>query len=367
MRLTIVGPAYPLRGGIAHHVHAVHRDLVARGHELQVVSFKKLYPRLLFPGTTELDFSRLTLDVGAVPILTPMNPLSWIRASKAIREFAPDAVVIEWWNASFGPGLGWIARRLRATGIRSIADCHNIISHEPTPFDRALIAYAFKPMHSFITHSENDRSRLLSVVPDVTARVARLGEISEFYADSGAPRTGRTILFFGLVREYKGLDVLIKALAKVLERVDCHLLIAGEFYEPVEKYRRLINELGIENAVTIDNRYVPNEEVHELFAKGDVLVMPYLRATQSGIAQIALKNGIPIIASRSGGLAEVVQDNVNGLLFPTGDVDALSNRLLEYFEGGLGPILAGKIRSGSDSAQRSPIMAEVIEELAALR
>jgi glycosyltransferase involved in cell wall biosynthesis len=364
LKVTILGPAYPLRGGIAHHLFWLHKELSARGHEVQVISFRSLYPRLLFPGTTELDTSGLKLDVNALSIIRPLNPLTWLAAHRHIRAFAPRVVVVEWWNTFFAPSMGTLLRLARRAGARSIVECHNIMPHERGLPDRLLLGYAFSPVDSFITHSAEDRARLLEAVPGKDVRVAMLPIHGAFARPVASRRDGRRILFFGLVRKYKGLDVLLRAMPRVLARVECRLLVAGEFYDPLEKYQKIIRELGLEPFVEIINRYVPNEEVPEIFNRADVLVLPYTSASQSGVAHIALSNHLPIIASRAGGLPEAVRENVTGLLFPAGDHEALADRLIYYFENNLGPKFARAISSGKANGAGDDI-ATVIEQIGA--
>ncbi len=365
MRISIVGPAYPLRGGIAHHVYWLQQELTRRGHDVQVVSFRKLYPRLLFPGTTELDTSRLKLDAGATPILTPLNPATWLRAFKLVKGFSPDVIVFQWWQPFFGPLVGTLARWFRKAGFKSIIECHNVLSHEGSPLDRSLVKFALSRADYFVTHSTKDREDLLAVVPGKKVSIAPLPSLSEFSKPSAASRAGRTILFFGKVRKYKGLGVLLAAMPKVLSKVKCKLIVVGEFYDSIDKYRDLVREHGIEKDVSIDNRYIPNEEVPSIFERADVLVLPYVSASQSGVARIALSNGLPVIASRTGGLSEAVVENVNGLLFPPGDSDALAEQIVTYFTNNLGEVFSENIWKTNEPDLESPLGA-IIEELAGL-
>lgn len=364
MKVTIIGPAYPLRGGIAHHVFYLKKELSRRGHSVQVISFRKLYPALLFPGRTEFDRSVSKLDAQSSAILTSLNPITWVRAFKAVKSFAPDVVVFQWWSPFFAPLVGALARAFRKNGLKCVLECHNVFSHESIPFARWLLKFAVKPIDSFITHSRSDRSDLLPFAVGKTVGVAPLPVPSEFSGATNQTRGGRTILFFGMIRKYKGLDVLLRAMPKVLARHGCEdsrLLIAGEFYDSADKYLKLIEDLGLKEHVVLESRYIPNEEIGGIFAGADVLVLPYLNATQSAVARIALSNSLPIIASRSGGLTEVVIDNVNGLLFPVGDSDALAEQLISYFTNDLGPVFADNLVS---SAKEVPDgVAKLIEEL----
>lgn len=345
MRLALVGPAYPLRGGVAHHVYWLSQKLRSRRHSALVISYRNLYPRLFFPGKTTLDRSALALDPGAVAILAPLDPRTWLEAFRVVRDFRPDLCLLEWWNPFFAPAIGSIARLLKHSGVELAIECHNVFPHERSPLDLPLCDFALSPAERFITHSEPDREELLRLLPGREVVVASLPAIAELTHGGTAARNGRTILFFGLVRRYKGLEVLLRALPTVLANVECKLKIAGEFYDEYDRYERLVTLLGLRESVSIDNRYIPNEEVANIFQQADVLVLPYLSASQSAVAQIARACGLPIIASNVGGLVEVVVDGVNGLLVPAGDPAALAGALTIYFKENLGPGLAAGMRT----------------------
>ena len=362
MRISIIGPAYPLRGGIAHHVYWLHKELTARNHEVQIVSFRKLYPSLFFPGRTEIDNSGLKLDPGAIPVLTPLNPMTWWRGFKLIKSFSPDVIVFQWWQPFFAPLVGTFARCLRSGGALRLMECHNVFPHERTPLDRPLIRFALSAADHIITHSTNDRDVLAALIPGKTVSVSPLPVPSTLLAANERQRDGRTLLFFGKVRKYKGLKVLLEAMPSVLKRIECELLVVGEFYDSIAKYEQLIRQLGIANKVRIDDRYVTNEEIAAIFNRADVLVLPYVSASQSAVANIALSSGLPIIASRTGGLAESVIENVNGLLVPPGDSAALADKIVEYFSENRGPVLAGNILASSGG--RRCTIVDTIENLA---
>ena len=363
MRISIIGPAYPLRGGIAHHVYWLRQELASRGHSVQVISFRKLYPRIFFPGTTELDISNIKLDAGALPLLTPLNPISWRRAFKEVQSFSPDVVLFQWWQPFFAPTVGMLARWFRKSGFKRIVECHNVFPHEGSPIDTHLTRFALSAADHLITHSCKDRKDLLDLIPGMAVSVADLPRLKEFSGRTGQRRDRRTILFFGKVRAYKGLPLLLAAMPEVLSKVECKLVVIGEFYDPIEKYQKLISSLGIDGGVQLTNRYVANEEVVPIFEGADVLILPYLSASQSGVARIALSNGLPVIASSVGGLSETIIDGVNGLLFPPGDSEALAARIVSYFTNDLGPGLSANIlRESTDETQQ---LGRVIEEIAA--
>jgi len=351
MRVTLIGPAYPLRGGIAHHVYYLQQELAKRGHTVQVVSFRKLYPfrelypANFFPGSTEFDSSGSKLDAGAISVLSFLNPISWARAFSIVKAFSPDVIVFQWWQPFFAPVLGTLARLFRWKGLKCVMECHNVFPHERSPFDRLLLKFASAPIDAFITHSTSERNDLLTVAPSKKISVSALPFPTEFSSGTKHARDGRTILFFGTVRKYKGLDVLLAAMPKVLSQIECRLVIAGEFYDSIDKYRQLIRDYGIEQHVYIDDRYIPNEEIAGIFDGVDLLVLPYLSASQSAVASISLANALPVIASRSGGLSEIVIENFNGLLFPVGDSEALADQITTYFGNNLGPVFANNMLS----------------------
>ncbi|HKO96207.1 MAG TPA: glycosyltransferase family 4 protein [Pyrinomonadaceae bacterium] len=357
MKFTIIGPAYPLRGGISHHVYYLTTELTKRGHDVQVVSFRKLYPKLLFPGSTELDLSAAKLDANATRILSSLNPLTWLKAYNAVKAFSPDLAVFQWWHSFFAPVIGTLARALQRVGIHCLLECHNVFPHERSPFDMGLVKFATRPIDAFITHSQKDRDDLLPFAGEKQIAVCPLPVPEHLSAEAVKERDGTTILFFGTIRKYKGLEVLLHALAKASATIDCRLVVAGEFYESIEKYRSLISELGLDSRVTLENRYIANEEIAGIFDKADVLVLPYLSATQSAVARMALANGLPIIASNTGGLAEIVVDNVNGLLFPGGDANALADRIIRYFTNNLGKEFAKNIFATRQGTQGGEIAA----------
>lgn len=364
MRFAIVGPAYPLRGGIAHHVYSLYQGLKTRGHTVQVISYKNLYPKLLFPGKTTIDTSStVRLDAEAAPILDPIDPRTWLKAFRFINSFSADLTLVQWWTPFFGPMLGTLGQMLVRSGRKTVVECHNVVPHERTLFDALVTGLALAPAREFITHSFADREDLARLIPDVKIFVAPLPTATEFRSTTDSDRSGRTILFFGMIRKYKGLDVLLRAMAKVVFSVKCELIIAGEFYEGEDKYRRLVEDLSLAPYIKIENRYVPNEEVTSLFDRADVLVLPYLTATQSAVAQISLSNALPVIASRTGGLTDVIRDDVNGLLVRPADPDALAAAILRYFEEGMGPKLAKRLSCASDDDQASTIT-DLLEELA---
>ncbi|MGH9825101.1 MAG: glycosyltransferase [Blastocatellia bacterium] len=366
MKIAVVGPAYPLRGGIAQHVYSLREHLTARGHTLQVISYRRLYPQFLFPGRSTADTSNLKLKANALPMIDALNPATWIRAYRQIKGFEPNLIIFQWWNPVMGPVIGFLTNLLKHADLNCVIECHNVFPHESSPVDLPITWFAFSSVTNFIVHSSSDRDMFQRQFPEKAIWIAPLPPPAGLLNRSASLRDGRHILFFGLVRPYKGLAVLLEALPRVLARVDCKLSIVGEFYEGESEYRGLIERLGIAGHVEIDNRYVPNEEISSLFDRADVLVLPYLSATQSAVARLGLRSGLPIIASDTGGLSETVAHQHNGLLVPPGDPGKLADSIIAYFNSGLGPIFANNIRSG-DAGDEDIGLIRIIEEMASQR
>ncbi|HEY2924531.1 MAG TPA: glycosyltransferase [Candidatus Eisenbacteria bacterium] len=353
MKAAILGPTYPHRGGIAHYTTLLARALHTR-HELAMVSFRRLYPGLLFPGTTQFDTSGTAIEppVRPEPILDSLNPVSWARAGARLRALAPDFLVVPWWHPFFGPSLGTAARRARAGGRRParIFLCHNVAPHEGTPLDRALTAYGLGGADAFLVHARSEALKLerlaagrpVRVHPHPSYEIFSEGAPSRESARASLGLSGRVLLFFGYVRPYKGLHDLLFALTLARRDAWDRLVIAGEFYEPIERYRALLEHPAIRDRVSVVDRYVANEEVGRFLAAADVVALPYREATGSGIAQVAFGAGVPVIATRTGGLEEVVEEGVSGLLVPPRDPPSLARAIERFFD----EDLSARLRAG---------------------
>jgi D-inositol-3-phosphate glycosyltransferase len=349
MKIVLVGPAYPLRGGIAQYLAVLYQKLIARGHEVHFVSFIKQFPEWLFPGKTQLESSREVVDVQPVPRFAPLRVRSWSRTAREIVRHDPDLVVFKWWMPFFGPGYWSVARGVRRKSRARVAFIlDNVIPHERRLGDRFLTRLAFSQVDFLIAQSRAvekdffrwfprfDRSRVFfSPHPTYDCYPPFHGSPAEARESLKLPREGKVLLFFGFVRHYKGLDLLLKALPKIRRRFsDVHVVVAGEFYEKREDYDRLVTQLGVADAVTIHDDYCPNERVGVYFAACDAVVLPYRSATQSGIIQVAYALDTPVITTDVGGLGEVVIPGVTGLVVPAEDTDALAAAVQRFYEMG---------------------------------
>jgi glycosyltransferase involved in cell wall biosynthesis/SAM-dependent methyltransferase len=340
MRIALVGPTYPFRGGIAHHTTILCKTLRAK-HDVRFYTFSRQYPQLLFPGKTDMDSSRdVVIRESAEAVIDGLNPFSWRRAARQIAAFCPDLVIIPWWTSFFALAFRTIARTVRKRTIAPILFvCHNVIEHERRFYGTAPTRLALGQGHIFIVHSEEERENLLRLLPDAIVRKAYLPvgrSFSEVPVNREAAKralnaTGNVLLFFGFVRPYKGLRYLIEALPEVLKRNQVTLVVAGEFWKNKADHERLIRDMNLEGNVRLVDRYIPNEEVGTYFAACDTVVLPYVGASQSGIIQLAYEFGRPVIATTAGGLPDVVEDGKTGYLVPPRDSRALADAIVKMF------------------------------------
>ncbi len=341
VRIGLLGPAHPLRGGIAQYLALLAGEL-AREHEVHSLSLIRQYPSFLFPGKSQVDPSATPLVVPNERVLDPMNPLTWARAARRARELALDAIVYKWWIPFFGPAYAPVLAGARRGGAVSIMIADNLVPHEKRPFDDLLTKLVTDRTDGILVMSQSVEDDVRRLLPGMPVRRVPHPVYAQFGAAAGSRDeaksrlglTGDVLLFFGLVRHYKGLDVLIEALPRVCAARPLTLIVAGEFYEPVEPVRARIAALGLSVHVRLFDRYIPDEEVGDLFAAADAVVLPYRSATQSGVALVAYAAGCPVISTSVGGLPEVVTEGGTGHLVPPEDPAALADAILHFYAQG---------------------------------
>ena len=343
MKIIIVSPAYPWRGGIAHHTSLLALHLSKR-HTVEVVTFSRQYPSFVFPGKSQYDVNGEPLTVPTHQWIDSINPYSWIVTAKRIHRKNPDLIIFAHSLPFFGPCYGTIIRLVKwKIRTRVLFLCHNIIPHERRIGDIVFTRFAFKRSDYFIVQSSVVEQELLQLFPKAEYRLSPHPVYEKFGApilkEEARQRLGisakKVILYFGYVRAYKGLMFLIEAMRAISDRVnDVMLLIVGEFYENETQFRTRVRELGLEPVVRFVPEYVPNNTVGLYFSSADVVVLPYLSASQSGIAQIAYHFDKPIIATNVGGLAEVVVEGKTGFVVSPGISEALANAVRKFYEGG---------------------------------
>lgn len=373
--IVLVGPVYPLRGGIAQFTTQVYEGL-SRSHHVDAISFSRQYPGWLFPGRTQLDDSRTAREVPAERMIDAISPWSWVQTAAHIARLQPRAVVFMYWMSFFAPAYGTIARRLKARGgTRIVFLCHNIYPHEPSPFDRALTRYGLRDGDGILVlsesvardaHSVAPRAEIRSVPHPVPATFSALPAAAEARRKYGIGADELVLLFFGHIRAYKGLPVLLRAMPAILEQRAVRLLIAGEFYEPRARYDALIAQLDLRERVTIIDRYLPNEEVPDVFAAADVCVLPYVSATQSGVAKVAYGFAKPVITTNVGGLSEEVIDGETGYVVAPEDPAAIAAAVERFCRARAGHDFAAAIVRFRAQFSWEPLLA-ALEEMTGAR
>ncbi len=341
MRYAIVGPTYPYRGGIAHYTTLLAEEL-RRQHDVLLISFSRQYPAWLFPGKSDKDPSERPLRTEAEYLLDGLNPLTWWRTLRRLRAWQPEVVVMQWWVPFWAPAWAVLARGIqRLPGKpRLLFVCHNVLPHEEgrlRPILPGLARLALGPADGFVVHSHADGEILREILPQAVYQVsphptyAPLGAVTAAEFPFVVPDDRPLLLFAGFVRPYKGLDILLDALPMVLAQRPVHLLVAGEFWQGSANYQAQIARLGLDNVVTLVDKYLPNEVLAACVDRADVVVLPYRSATQSGIIQLAFGLGTPVITTNVGGLAEVVHHGKTGLVVPPEDSHALAAAINRFF------------------------------------
>lgn len=323
-KIIILGSAYPLRGGgIATFNERMARAFIDNGDAVKIITFSLQYPSFLFPGKTQYSEEDPPEGLNIEVMVNSVNPLNWIKVGRYLKKEAPDLLILRYWIPFMGPCLGTISkivRKNRKTKVIAIAD--NVIPHEQKPGDKLFSTYFVKNVDAFITMSKsvlNDLSLFDKVKPRKYTPHPLYDNFGTVISKEDAKKSlnlnpnFRYILFFGFIRDYKGLDLLLEAFADTrLRELPVKLLIAGEFYSKPDKYLEIINRHNLEEHLEMRTSFIPNTDVHNYFCASDVVVQPYKSATQSGITQIAYHFNKPMITTNVGGLAELIPNEKAG-------------------------------------------------------
>ena len=383
MRLALFGPAPPLRGGIVAAQANLYRTLAARGHTLHWTSFRRQYPSLIFPGSSQEGPTAPWLQCPSERLFVPWEPWSWSRSARDLVDFQPDGVVARWWIPFFAFGFREVMRRVRRrTKVVWVLD--NVVPHENYPLGMWMTRQALKQGHAFLAQSEQVRRDLLALLPQVDPDLVRLAPHPVYdYGDPDRARPtpaaarealdlppgARVLLFFGFIKPYKGLKHLIDAAPRLRERYGpdgVRVLVVGDVYGDRRPYLEQIEQGGAADIIRFHADYVPDEEVERWFVASDLVVLPYVSATQSGIVQIAWNYDKPVVTTRVGGLPEVVRDGETGFLVPPGDADALADARIRFFDENHGPAMARAVATEKVGYSWEN-QARVIEDLVAGR
>ncbi len=367
-KITIISTAYPLRGGIAHYVGLLYKAL-SKKYSTDVVTFKRQYPKIFFPGKTQTEGD----EVEKIPteiLIDSINPLNWLRVGLKIKRRKPNLIIFKYWMPFFAPCFSTITRLAKRNGVtKALVICDNVIPHERKIGDLFLTKCFFKRVDYFVTMSDSVSRDLLKVKPNAVYKTL----FHPVYSNFGAPvpkakalerlsiKAQNTLLFFGFIRDYKGLDVLLKAVGILKKRLSFKLIIAGEFYVDRSKYIDLIDELGISDFVSLFEEFIPTSEVKYYFSAADAVVLPYKSATQSGIMQICNNFLKPVIATNVGGLGEIVKDDYNGYLVEPNNPNALAEAIEKFFQRKNKIDFAKNVKVESDKYSWEKFVDEMIE------
>ncbi len=348
MKVIIIGPAWPLRGGLASFDQRLCLSFIEEGHSCSIYSFTLQYPAFLFPGTTQYSSDPAPGNIEIHSLINSVNPFNWLAIGKRLKKMAPDLIVVRYWLPFMGPALGSIlrlTRKNRKSKIIAITD--NVLPHEKRPGDKPFTKYFLKSCDAFVTMSEavmNDLRKFEKTKPArrvihplydnfgevISKTVAR--DLLNEKLKLGIGEKEKIILFFGFIRKYKGLDILLRAMAEpAIKESGIRLLVAGEFYEDASQYKKLIDELEIADQLILKTDFIPDGEVRYYVCASDAVIQPYRHATQSGVTPLAYHFEKPMIVSNVGSFTEQVLHEKTGLLAEPNPV-SLSQAILRFYE-----------------------------------
>ena len=344
-KIVIIGPTSPYRGGNSLFISHLY-DILKDKFQVKIYNYKLLYPSLFFPGTTQYDKSEKTIKkTPNIRIINSISPLNWIRVALQLKKENADLVVFDWWHPFFSLCHFTISLLIRKEYHRKIIFItENVVSHESNLIDKLLTKIGLKNASAFLVLSNKVADELGSFVNDEKIYKSELPvydcyknqetiDIESLKSEFGYSSENKVLLFFGYVRKYKGLDVLLEAMSDLISSDNSfRLLVVGEFYDDENNYQTIISKLNIRNYVQIINRFVPNEEVEKYFMLAECVVLPYKDATQSGVLNIAYGFQKPAIVTNVGGLAEFVDNEKTGIIVNTCSKEEIVNGINHFYE-----------------------------------
>ena len=343
MQIALISVAPPYRGGISKHTSILVENL-SKNHSVDVINYSRQYPDFLFPGKTQYLDDKLEND-NSSRMIDSINPLTWFSTGNKLAKKNYDLVIFRFWNPFFAPALGVISGiiKKKSSYTKLMSLCDNILPHEKTPFAYFLTTYLFDKLDGHIVQSSQTENELQEVVENPVYE-KRFHPIYTNFPKKIDKITARKklglsakniILYFGIIRDYKGFDILLNAIAELKDSgLDFHLLAGGECYGSDEKYTQLISNLGISDYITWHNKYIPDSEVSNYFSAADVVALPYRTASQSGVTQIAYSYDLPVIVTKVGGLPEIVDEGQSGITIEPENPTELANILEKNLEAG---------------------------------
>ena len=355
MKIIIIGTAYPYKGGLASFNERLALELQHLGHEVEIITFTLQYPSFLFPGKSQYATEAGPENLKITRKIHALNPLNWFRVGRWLRQQKPDLILIKYWLPFMGPAFGKILRQSKKNShslVISVLD--NVVPHEHRPGDKAFTRYFLRPVDGFVSMSrqvlndlrlfEKEKPAILSPHP-VYDNYGDITDKTEARQRLRLPAGEKLLLFFGYIRKYKGLDLLIEAMAdERIKKAGIKLIIAGEYYGDEDFYNDLIKQFGVRDSLYLFTDFIPNQEVKYYFSAADCVVQPYRSATQSGISQIAYHFEKSMIVTNVGGLPEIVKNGETGLVV---DISAkeIADAILSFYDNNLAPVFAQPIRA----------------------
>ncbi len=343
MQIALISVAPPYRGGISKQTSILVENL-SKNHSVDVINYSRQYPDFLFPGKTQYLDDKSEND-NSSRMIDSINPLTWFSTGNKLAKKNYDLVIFRFWNPFFAPALGVIAGiiKKKSSYTKLMSLCDNILPHEKTPLADFLTTYLFDKLDGHIVQSSQTENELQEVVENPVYE-KRFHPIYTNFPKKIDKITARKklglsakniILYFGIIRDYKGFDILLNAIAELKDSgLDFHLLAGGECYGSDEKYTQLISNLGISDYITWHNKYIPDSEVSNYFSAADVVALPYRTASQSGVTQIAYSYDLPVIVTKVGGLPEIVDEGQSGFTIEPENPTELANILEKNLEAG---------------------------------
>jgi len=371
MKISLLGPAHPYRGGPATFNDRLAQQFAAEGHNIKVVTFRLQYPRMLFPGKTQYSGGSAPDGINIERRLNTINPFNWISTGCRIKKEKPDLLLIRYWLPFMGPSLGTVARIVRSgrhTKVICIFD--NVIPHEKRPGDKILTTFFTRSIDGAIVMSQSVLDDLKTFRSDIPVRLSPHPLFDNYGKSVDRDKAVSLLkldadysylLFFGFIRAYKGLDLLIEAFSDVrLRNKNLKLIVAGEFYEDDVPYRNLIKRQCLENEVILYDRFIRDEEVSLFFSVADLVVQPYRSATQSGVAQIAFHFEKPLLVTDVGGLREIVSDKRCGYVVKP-DTEQIASAILDYFGNNRKAVFTEGVKKEKEKFSWDKMTAAIIE------
>ncbi|QEC44444.1 glycosyltransferase [Pseudobacter ginsenosidimutans] len=343
-QVVIIGPAHPLRGGLSTFDHRLCKQFAAEGYDCSIYSFSLQYPSILFPGTSQFTTEPAPEGIEIFSVINSIYPPNWIQIGNTLKNIRPDLIVVRFWLPFMGPALGTILRRVKKNKhTRIVAITDNVIPHEKRPGDTPFTRYFLKACDGFVTMSDKVMKDLRQFEASKPARLAshplydNFGDpISKAEARKklGLREDDKIALFFGFIRKYKGLDLLLEAMKELKnDPRNIKLMVAGEFYDDEKEYNELISKLGISDSLIMRTQFIPDSEVKYYLCAADVVVQPYRNATQSGVTPLAYHFEVPMVVTNVGGLPSLVPHDKVGLVCEP-EPKAIAAAISEYFNKG---------------------------------